>query len=300
MTGQFSLGHAVLRFVVAGLGSIAIGLVIGFIMRWVQKHLDDPPVQITVSLLTPFVAYVTAERLHLSGVLATLTAGIYLGWHAPLILTARYRLQSSAFWQMLVFLLNGFVFITIGLQLPGILHARGDESISTLVGQAALIVGATIFVRIAWVFCAIYFPRWLSRSLRERERCPPWQEGILLAWSGMRGVVSLAAAFALPFALPDGRPFPGRNDILFFTFCVILATLVLQGFSLPLLIRKLGLRDDGGTDEEERQARVAANSAALNFIGTLSSRDGVVVETISRLRAEGASIAEVITYMSGL
>src|SRR5437016_414403 len=123
MTGTFSLGHAAIRFVWVAAGGIAFGLLIGVVMRWVQRHLDDPPVQITISLLTPFLAYLPAERLHVSGVLATVAAGIFLGWHSPLIVSARYRLQASAFWEMGVFLLNCFVFITIGFQLPGILHA---------------------------------------------------------------------------------------------------------------------------------------------------------------------------------
>src|SRR5436309_10915227 len=122
VTGTFSLGHAALRFVWVAVGGVAFGLLVGFAMRFVQRHLDDPPVQITISLLTPFLAYLPAERLHVSGVLATVAAGIFLGWHAPLIVSARYRLQAFAFWEMIVFLLNGFIFIVIGLQLPGILR----------------------------------------------------------------------------------------------------------------------------------------------------------------------------------
>src|SRR6266516_627364 len=129
LTGTFSLGHAALRFVWVAAGGIAFGLLVGLVMRWVQSHLDDPPIQITVSLLTPFVAYLPAERLRVSGVLATVAAGIFLGWHSPLIVTPRYRLQAFAFWEMVVFLLNGFIFIVIVLQLPGILHALSGESL---------------------------------------------------------------------------------------------------------------------------------------------------------------------------
>src|SRR6266404_416656 len=139
MTGQFSLGQASLRFIWAAAGGIGLGLVIGFAIRWVHRHLDDPPVQITISLLTPFLAYLPAERLHVSGVLATVAAGIFLGWHSPLIVSARYRLQASAFWEMVVFLLNGFVFITIGLQLPGILRALHAASLLNLIRDAALV-----------------------------------------------------------------------------------------------------------------------------------------------------------------
>src|SRR5712692_9476288 len=142
MTGQFSLGQASLRFIWAAAGGIGLGLVIGFAIRWVHRHLDDPPVQITISLLTPFLAYLPAERLHVSGVLATVAAGIFLGWYSPLIASARYRLQAFSFWEMIVFLLNSFVFITIGLQLPGILRALKGESLIGLIGNAVIVSAA--------------------------------------------------------------------------------------------------------------------------------------------------------------
>jgi len=269
MTGTFSLGHATLRFVWVAAGGIVFGLLVGAVMRWV-----------------PFLAYLPAERLHVSGVLATVAAGIFLGWHSPLIVSARYRLQASAFWEMVVFLLNGFVFITIGLQLPGILRALHAASLLSLIRDAALVSGAVILVRIAWVVPATYLPRLFSKKLRARDPVPPWQHVTLVAWCGMRGVVSLAAAFALPFALNDGRAFPGRDYILFLTFSVILATLVFQGLTLPTLIRKLGVRGDGATDEEERSARFAANTAALAYIDNVSGRDGLSSDVIARLRAE--------------
>ena len=286
MTGTFSIGHASLRFVWVAVGGVAFGLLVGFAMRFVQRHLDDPPVQITVSLLTPFLAYLPAERLHVSGVLATVAAGIFLGWHSPLIASARYRLQAFAFWEMIVFLLNSFVFITIGLQLPGILRALKGESLIGLIGNALIVSAAVVLVRIAWVWPATYLPRWLSRKLRARDPIPPWQHIALVAWSGMRGVVSLAAAFALPLALNDGSAFPGRDYILFLTFCVILSTLVFQGLTLPILIRKLGIKDDGSTDEEERSARLEANKAAMELIEKFSANGHFTSNVLDRLRAE--------------
>src|SRR6266446_8082758 len=247
MTGQFSLGQASLRFIWAAAGGIGLGLVIGFAIRWVHRHLDDQPVQITISLLTPFLAYLPAERLHASGVLATVAAGVYLGWHSPLTIKARTRLQLLGFWEIVSFLLNGLVFVTIGLQLPGIVRGLRGESLESLVRDALLVSGAVVLVRIVWVFCATYLPRLLSKKLRARDPFPPCKNIALIAWAGMRGVISLAAAFALPFALPDGNPFPGRNYILFLTFCVILTTLVFQGLTLPLVIRKLGIESDGST-----------------------------------------------------
>jgi len=285
-SGQFSIADASVRFVFVSAGGIALGLAVGYVMRWVQRRLDDPPVQITVSLLTPFVAYLPAERLHVSGVLAVVAAGIYLGWHSPTVVSARYRIQAYSVWQMVVFLVNGFVFIAIGLQLPAILRDLRGESLFTLISDAILVSLAVVLVRILWVFVAIYFPRLIFKKTRTRDPAPPWQHAVLVAWAGMRGVVSLAAAFALPITLADGRQFPARNYLLFFTFAVILATLVVQGLTLPLLIRKLGIKDDGATDEEERAARLAANTAALGFIEELTNTGGAAAEFVTRLRAE--------------
>jgi CPA1 family monovalent cation:H+ antiporter len=285
VTGHFSLGAASLRFVFVAAGGVALGLLVGVVMRWVQRHLDDPPVQITISLLTPFAAYLLADRLHVSGVLSTVTAGVYLGWHST-ALSARTRLQTLAFWEMVAFLLKGFIFIMIGLQLPGILRALSNEPLSRLTTYALLVSATVVLVRIAWVFPATYMPRWLSRKMRTHDPVPPWQQSVLIAWAGMRGVVSLAAAFALPLVLGDGRPFPGRSYILFLTFCVILATLVFQGLTLPILIRKLGLEDDGVIDSEERKARFQANEAAVNFIEQKALEEHLPEEVITRVRAE--------------
>src|SRR5213082_470581 len=286
LTGTFSLGDAAIRFAWVAAGGIAFGLLVGLVMRWVQRHLDDPPIQITVSLLTPFVAYLPAERLHVSGVLATVAAGIFLGWHSPLIVTDRYRLQAFAFWEMVVFLLNGFVFIVIGLQLPGILRALQGESFVRLLDEALLLSITVILVRFAWVLPATYLPRLLSRKLRARYQIPPWQDVAVVGWAGMRGVVSLAAAFALPLALSNGSPFPGRDYILFFAFSVILTTLVLQGLTLPYLIRKLGITHDGEADEEERRARLEATKAAIELIEELRANGKFSPDTVGRLRAE--------------
>src|SRR5215510_1185029 len=164
VTGTFSAGHAALHFIWTAAGGIGFGLLVGTVMRWVQSHLDDPPIQVTISLITPFIAYLPAERLHASGVLATVTAGMFLGWHAPLIMSARTRLQAYAFWEMIAFLLNGFVFIVIGLQLPRILHALRVESLTGLIVTAVIISGAVILVRFAWLIPAVYLGRLLNRK----------------------------------------------------------------------------------------------------------------------------------------
>jgi CPA1 family monovalent cation:H+ antiporter len=285
VTGTFSLGEASLRFVLVGLGGVGLGLLVGLIMRWVQGRLDDPPVQITISLLTPFTAYLLAERLEVSGVLAVVSAGMYLGWHST-ALSARTRLQALAFWEMVAFFLNGFLFIMIGLQLPGILQKLNHEPLSRLTTYGLLISATVILVRIFWVFPATYLPRWLSPKMRARDPIPPWQHSVLIAWAGMRGVVSLAAAFALPILINNRLPFPGRSYILFLTFCVILATLVFQGLTLPILIRKLGLKDDGLIDNEEREARLKANEAAVNYIEQKALEENFPEDVMARVRAE--------------
>ena len=285
VTGEFSLGAASLRFVFLGLGGLAVGLGVGIIIRQIQRRLDDPPVQITISLLTPFAAYVLAERLHVSGVLSVVASGVYIGWHAPLF-TARYRLQALSFWEMIAFLLNGFIFIMIGLQLPGIMRNLSQEPLSRLTTYALIISGTVVLVRIAWVFPAIYLPRWFSPGFRRRNPTPPWQQSVIVAWAGMRGVVSLAAAFALPIVLANRQPFPGRSYILFLTFCVILTTLVFQGLTLPFLIRALGVKDDGLVDNEEREARLQANEAAVDFVEKKALEEHFPEEVMARVRAE--------------
>ncbi len=286
VTGHFSPTHAAGRFVWATAAGIGVGLLVGVAMRWVQSHLDDPPIQITISLLTPFIAYLTAEQLGASGVLATVAAGIFLGWHVPLTISARTRLQAYAFWEAVVFLLNGFVFIVIGLQLPGILRAWNRETLTGAIASASVICATVILVRFAWVIPAAYLPYLFGSKFRPRDPIPSWRYVAIIGWTGMRGVVSLAGAFALPLALPGGRPFPGRDYILFVAFAVILVTLVFQGVTLPLLIRKLGVPRDGETDEEERLARLEANKAALKWIEEAGANGKFSPDAANRLHAE--------------
>lgn len=286
VTGSFSPAYAAGRFVWAAGGGIGIGLLVGVAMRWVQSHLDNPPIQITFSLLTPFIAYLSAERVHASGVLATVAVGIFLGWHVPLIISARTRLQSYAFWEMIVFLLNGFVFIVIGLQLPKILHAWNRQSLAGAFISAIAICATVILIRFAWVIPGIYLSRLLRSEREVRAPTASWQHVAIVGWAGMRGVVSLAAAFALPLVLPTGRPFPGRDYILFIAFSVILVTLVVQGLTLPALIQKLHVPRDAETDEEERLARLKANKAALEWIQEARAKSTFSPDAVDRLRAE--------------
>ena len=283
LTGTFSLADAGLQFVFVSVGGVLTGLAVGWLAVWFHKRVDDAPIEITVSLLTPFVAYLPAEHMHVSGVLSVVTAGLYIGRQTPLILSYRTRLQGGPVWSMLEFLLNGFVFILIGLQLPEILQnlsEHKDYTISQLVGYSLIISVAVIVVRLLWVFPAAYLPRLLFKRIRAKDPYPNWRHVTIIGWTGMRGVVSLAAALALK------ETFPGRDLILFLTFMVILATLVVQGLSLPTLIRWFGIKDDGAAIREEREARLQANRAALARLSQITEHSPAKEDALQRLRIE--------------
>jgi monovalent cation/hydrogen antiporter len=288
VTGTFSLSHAGVKFLIVCAGGIALGLAVGWLAAWFHKRVQDPPIEITVSLLTPFAAYLPAERLGISGVLSVVTAGLYLGWRLPEITDFQTRLDARPVWDTVEFILNGLVFILIGLQLPAVLQAASTDHLpkNQLILYALIISLAVIVVRILWVFPATYLPRLLFKSLRVRDPYPSWRHVTIVAWTGMRGVLSLAAALALPFKKADGSPFPGRDLILFLSFVIILATLVVQGLSLPLLIRWLGVEDDDSLEHEEREARLAANQAALDRLKEIAENDPAKADALKRLRIE--------------
>jgi CPA1 family monovalent cation:H+ antiporter len=290
-SGSFSLAHASGQFFIVGIGGILTGLAVGWLAEQFHKRVDDAPIEITVSLLTPFVAYLSGERLGVSGVLSVVTAGLYLGRRMPELLTFKTRLQGGPVWGMVEFLLNGFVFILIGLQLPEVLHALSghDIPIHRLVWYALLISLAVIVIRIIWVYPATYLPRLIFKKLCKHDPNPKWRHVTIIAWTGMRGVVSLAAALAVPLTrdgTPNGPPFPDRDLILFLTFIVILATLVVQGLSLPPLISWLGVKDDGSMEKEERQARLKANQAALVRLKEIGEREPAKADALQRMRVE--------------
>jgi Na+/H+ antiporter len=284
-TGVFSLPHAAGQFVLVALGGIAVGLAMGYVTVLIQKRIDDPPIEITLSLLTPFAAYVPAERLHVSGILAVVAAGLYHGWRIPEITTSRTRLQAGPVWQMIEFLLNGLVFLLIGLQLPEVRARLSGYSIAQLFFHACGISVVIILLRILWVFPATYLPRLLFKRLCARDPKPPWQHVAIVGWTGMRGVVSLAAALALPFP-QNPALVPVHDLVIFLTFVVILVTLVLQGLTLPPLIRWLGVEDDGRAEQEERAARLKANQAALARLDEVANADRVSATVLQRLRDE--------------
>ena len=281
-SGAFAWTDVGLQFLVVSVGGILLGLLIGWLAEQFHRRVEDAPIEITVSLLTPFVAFLAAERLQVSGVLAVVTAGLYLGWRSPEILSSQTRLRGGPVWDMLEFLLNGFVFILIGLQLPEVLHGLSSHAIPVrqLVWYALLISLAVVLIRIIWVFPATYLPRLIFKKFCRNDPYPAWQHVTIVAWTGMRGVVSLAAALAL------SEHFPDRNLVLFLTFIVILATLVVQGLSLPFLIRALGIEDDGSLEKEEREARLQANRAALTKLDEIAANYSMKTDALQRLRVE--------------
>src|SRR6266516_2668027 len=287
MTGTFSLEQASLQFLLVAAGGIGVGLAVGWLVTQLQKRLDDPPVQTMFSLLTPYVAYFSGERLHVSGILAVVIAGIYIGWRAPRILSGRMRLQAFPVWEMVTFILNGILFMLIGLELPQVIDVLTPGTVTRVAWVAIVFVAVIVLVRFVWVFGATYLPRLLSATFR-RKNPAPWQQTALIAWTGLRGADSLAGALAIPFVLTNGQPFPGRDLILLLTFCVIFGTLVVQGLTLKPLVCRLGIVDDHVADKEERLARLKANEAALARVEELGSSNEARPASVERLRSEYA------------
>jgi CPA1 family monovalent cation:H+ antiporter len=285
LTGTFSLSHALWRFAVDVVGGILVGLAVGFVIRQVRRRLDHSPTEIAIALFSGYFAYLPAAALGLSGVLAAVTVGVYVGWYTPELTTVQTRLQGDAVWEIVVFLLNGLLFASVGLQLRPILDSLSGQSTASLIADGLIVAGTVIVTRLVWVFPGAYVPRFLSRRLRERDPYPPWQYPTLIGWAGLRGAVSLAAALALPLTTLEGSPFPERDLIIYLAFCTILATLVFQGLTLPLLIRWLGLEDDGAAEREEAKARIYAAEAALARLEELMDEDWVQQPTAERMQA---------------
>jgi monovalent cation/hydrogen antiporter len=283
--GSFSLFDATLEFLLDASGGIAVGLAVGWVISEIRSRLDDPPVEITISLATGYAAYLPAEELGLSGVLAAVAAGIVLGWRAPDIASARMRIQGFAVWETLVFLLNAILFILIGLQFQVVLDGLRERSAADLALWAVAICAAVVGARLLYGNTIPYLIRAIDRRESQRARRVGWRGRLVVAWGGMRGGVSMAAALALPLETNAGDPFPARDLIIFLAYTVIVFTIVVQGLTLPALIRRLGLADEeDGEREEELAARLAAAEAALERLEELGGEDWTVEETMERVR----------------
>jgi CPA1 family monovalent cation:H+ antiporter len=284
VAGSFSLAHAAGDFVWTVLGGIAVGLLVGRAIRFIRFRVDNPPLEVTIAFLTGYIAFLPAAALGVSGVLAVVTAGVYMGWHTPELTTVDTRLQGYGFWAIFSFLLNALLFGLVGLQLRPILDQLHGLSWQELLGYAALLWVVVVAVRFACGFPIAYVPRWLSRSLRQRDPTPPWQFITFIGWAGMRGGVTLAAALAIPLEIDSGGPFPDRSLIVFLAFSIVLSTLVIQGLSLPALVRLLKLERDDVDEREDAKARIHAVDAGLARLEELVDEDWVREDTAERMR----------------
>ena len=264
-TGAFSLGQATGTFALIVVGELAWGIAIGWLSLRLRQWAHNPRVEITLSLMTPYLAYWIPEHLGGSGVLATVACGLYVSWNGPLLISSATRLQGIFFWDLIIYLIEGFVFLLTGLQARALQEKTPLFSIRDILIATAITTAIVIVARFTWVYPATYVPRWLSASLRKRDPSPPWQGPFVISFTGVRGVVSLAAALAIPLTIASGAPFPHRDLILFVTFGVIIVTLVGQGLMLPTVIRWLGLTKLGLEEKkQEHGAELAARSQALH------------------------------------
>jgi CPA1 family monovalent cation:H+ antiporter len=288
-TGLFSFGQAAGTFALIVVGEIGWGIVIGWLSLRLRRWARDPRVEITLSLMTPYAAFWVPESLGGSGVLATVAAGLYVSWNGPLLIPAATRLQGIFFWDLSVYIVEGFVFLITGLQARTLLEHSHLDWLRDVAPAVLLVVAILIAARFVWVFPATYLPRWLSPSLARRDPSPHWQPVFLLSFVGVRGVVSLAAALAIPFVTAAGTAFPEREFILAITFGVILITLVGQGLLLPAVVRWLGLsRDSAEEQRREHEAELRARFEALD----------VAKGKLEKLLADGRIPAEVSAILT--
>jgi CPA1 family monovalent cation:H+ antiporter len=288
LTGTFHIGDATKTFFLVAIMGIVIGIAIAYIVYGIHRFLPTTPaIDASITLIAPYIMYITAEHFHFSGVLSVVSGGLFLTYRSQDYFTYESRLQINGLWDTLIFLLNGFVFILIGLQLPDIIEGLGNYSVGEAIIYAVIISVLTILIRIIWIFPGAYLPRYLFKSVRQSEPRPDWRTVFLIGWSGMRGVVSLASALAIPLTLAGGEAFPHRNLILFITFVVILVTLVLQGLSLKPLIRFLKIdvtEKEESQKEQELALRIRLAESVLAYIDTNYSEQIENNETYRRVR----------------
>jgi len=277
VTSQFSLVEAGGQFLWMIISGVAVGLVVGFVFVRLFPRIQDLPIEILGTFVIPYLSYILAEEVHGSGVLAVVITGLYVGWHSPTLFTPRFRIPAEAVWRMVSFVLSALVFILIGLQIPALFERLSVYTPSFLLGSAAAICATVVVLRFIYVFMVAYGTRCIFSTIREHETNYAWQNVLLVAYVGMRGVVSLATALALPLSVMDGSAFPHRDLILFLALAVIVFTLVVQGLLLPFIVRRLTLSYDSNALYEDWFARISAARRAMEkledieFSGTAHS-----------------------------
>ena len=289
--GVFSFGQAAGMFAAIVVGELLWGIGVGLLMLRLRRWVNDPLIEIILSVLTPFLAFWPPMHLGGSGVLATLAAGLYTSWNGPRLISPATRVQGVFFWEFFTYVIEGMVFLITGLQARTVIGRISHYPLSQLALSVAVITAVVIVARFVWVFPATYLPRWLFPPVRKKDPSPPWQWPFVLAFTGVRGIVSLAAALAIPIVTTAGQPFPYRDLILFLTFSVILITLVGQGLLLPWVIRVLGLQHAGRKEREsnridEYQARSEAVQAAIEQLEQLAAERNLSTEVIEAVRTQ--------------
>ena len=286
----FSFTSAIGAFIAILIGELIWGIVVGWLMLRLRRWVGDTRVEIMLSVLTPFLAYWPPELLGGSGVLATVTTGLYISWNGLRLISAPTRLQGIFFWDFLIYVIEGMIFLLTGLQAHTLVSGLKTHALPDLAISGAIVSAVVIVTRFVWMYPATYLPRLLSPSLARRDPSPPWQWPFILAFTGVRGIVSLAAALAIPLTVSDGSPFPDRDWILVLAFVVVLVTLVGQGLTLPWVVRALGLASTGRREREEQrieefQTRQQAIEAAGRRLDGLAADPDVPPEIIARLRS---------------
>jgi CPA1 family monovalent cation:H+ antiporter len=289
LTGTFSPGQAALEFLGVAAGGAALGVALGYLAVQLQRAIKDSLIEIALSIVLAYAIYLAAEAVHLSGVLAVVAAGLVRGWHAPEAFSAQTRLQANAVWETLVFSLNSFVFILIGLELQRVFEGLAGYGTVEILGYSLAISGVAIVVRFAWVFPGLSLQHWLHRRSGGTEPGLGWRNMTIMSWCGMRGIVSLAAALALPYLTDGHEGFPDRSLIIFLTFVLILVTLVFQGLTLAPLIRWLKVGAPSMRGEEENLARLKIAYAAIEEIDRVASSHNLPPESTQPVRAEYAA-----------
>ena len=294
LTGRFVFWDATGSFFVVVIMGIVIGVAIANVAYLIHRFLPTTPgIDTALTLITPYLMYLTAEHFHYSGVLSVVSGGLFLSYRSADIFAYNSRLQSLTVWNVMIFLLNGIVFILIGLQLPDIINGMGNYSLPHAIMYAVIISLVTIVVRMLWVYPAAYIPRLISKNIVKREGKLGWKPVFIIGWSGMRGVVSLASALAVPLKLANGSNFPHRSLILFITFVVILFTLILQGLSLPFILRLMKLEIHENNTQQEHEIRFKMATAVVEYLETNCPAEVTSIPVFSRVKERYERMAEI-------